>query len=336
MPKPVIEYLRRHHVALLALFVALGGTSYAAVKLPRNSVGTPQIKKNAVTGAKVKDRSLMAADFAAGQLPAGARGEPGAQGATGPAGAAGPAGPAGPAGAAGAAGAKGDKGAPGDAGSPDTGAQILEKLAAVDGAGSGLDADALDGLDAAALQRRGTKTSCPSLEKVLAIQASGDVECAPDIAPVAEPVVQYERPVEAADCNFTLGNVGEATVAWTQRRFVRGGFPATADCGGGTPPVTAIAVPQSGLYQISASVIWFGAGTGDRAIGIKSGSAYLGETRGPASQGTDTMQQVNVIAVLEAQQTVHVYLLQNSPGDELWSFADGRASFTIRRVGPKL
>jgi hypothetical protein len=60
-------------VATLALFIALGGASYAAVKLPKNSVGTKQIKKNAVgtkqlkknavKGSKVADRSLSAVDI---------------------------------------------------------------------------------------------------------------------------------------------------------------------------------------------------------------------------------------------------------------------------------
>jgi hypothetical protein len=50
-------------VASIALFVALGGASYAAITLPRNSVGPKQIKKNAVTGKKVKNRSLSGADI---------------------------------------------------------------------------------------------------------------------------------------------------------------------------------------------------------------------------------------------------------------------------------
>jgi hypothetical protein len=45
-------------VACLALIVALGGTSYAAIRLPANSVGTVQLKKGAVTGAKVKRNTL--------------------------------------------------------------------------------------------------------------------------------------------------------------------------------------------------------------------------------------------------------------------------------------
>jgi hypothetical protein len=97
-------------VACLALLVALGGTSVAAVnQLARNSVGTaqlqfgavtnPKIRNNAVTSIKVQNRSLLRADFAAGQLPAGPTGP---RGPAGPAGAAGAAGPAGPAGVIGA------------------------------------------------------------------------------------------------------------------------------------------------------------------------------------------------------------------------------------------
>jgi hypothetical protein len=80
--------------AYMALFVALGGTSYAAVKLPKNSVGGSQIKKNAVSSSKVKNGSLLKGDFKAGQLPAGAKGPQGAQGPAGSNGSTGPAGTA--------------------------------------------------------------------------------------------------------------------------------------------------------------------------------------------------------------------------------------------------
>lgn len=49
-------------VAYIALFVALGGTTFAATQLGKNSVGTRQLKKNAVTGQKVKDGSLTGKD----------------------------------------------------------------------------------------------------------------------------------------------------------------------------------------------------------------------------------------------------------------------------------
>jgi hypothetical protein len=74
-------------LAAIALFLALGGASYAATALPRNSVTTVQ----------VKDHSLLAKDFARGQIP---RGPVGPAGPAGPAGPVGPAGPAGPAGSA--------------------------------------------------------------------------------------------------------------------------------------------------------------------------------------------------------------------------------------------
>lgn len=41
-------------ISLITLFVALGGTTYAATSLPRDSVGTAQIKPRAVT--RVEDR----------------------------------------------------------------------------------------------------------------------------------------------------------------------------------------------------------------------------------------------------------------------------------------
>jgi hypothetical protein len=91
----IITSIKHNAVALTALFVALGGTSYAAVKLPANSVGAAQIKPKSVGSSEVKDRSLRAVDFKAGELPAG---------------------PSGAAGAPGAAGPKGDAGAPGTPG----------------------------------------------------------------------------------------------------------------------------------------------------------------------------------------------------------------------------
>jgi hypothetical protein len=74
-------------VALLALFVALGGSAYAAGVLPVNSVGTAQLKGGSVTSGKVKDGTLKAGDFASNQLKAGPKGSTGAAGPAGPAGA---------------------------------------------------------------------------------------------------------------------------------------------------------------------------------------------------------------------------------------------------------
>jgi hypothetical protein len=67
-------------VACLALLVSLGGTSYAAVSIAANSVGTEQLRDNAVTSAKVRDFSLRIWDFKAGQLPRGPKGPAGPPG----------------------------------------------------------------------------------------------------------------------------------------------------------------------------------------------------------------------------------------------------------------
>ena len=92
------RHLRDHSLALIALIVALGGTSYAAVQLSAGSVGTKELAKKAVTAKKlakgavrspqVKDGSLLEQDFArrraAGRShrtagPAGNPGQPGAR-----------------------------------------------------------------------------------------------------------------------------------------------------------------------------------------------------------------------------------------------------------------
>ncbi|HXY86470.1 MAG TPA: hypothetical protein VEH52_13405 [Gaiellaceae bacterium] len=101
-------------IASLALLVALSGTSIAAVTaVPKNSVGTPQLKNsavtsaklasnavvaakiaanavgaakiaaNAVTSAKVQNHTLLADDFAPGQLQPGPRGPAGPPGTIG-------------------------------------------------------------------------------------------------------------------------------------------------------------------------------------------------------------------------------------------------------------
>jgi hypothetical protein len=69
------------------LLVALAGTSAAAISaLPTSSVGTAQLKNNAVTTKKVKNFTLVRSDFKRGQIPTGPTGARGPQGPPGPAG----------------------------------------------------------------------------------------------------------------------------------------------------------------------------------------------------------------------------------------------------------
>ena len=78
-------------------------------------------------------------------------------------------GPAGPRGEAGPQGPQGPRGAAGGEGSPDTPAQVLAKLVQVDGAGSGVDADRLDGADGADFVR----TPAQVLERLVTVDGEG-------------------------------------------------------------------------------------------------------------------------------------------------------------------
>jgi hypothetical protein len=123
-----------------AVFIALGGTSYAAITVTgRNvrdgSLTGADIRNNSVASKDVKDGSLLTKDFKAGQLPGGAAGP------AGPVGAAGPAGPAGP---------KGDPGAVDLSGvySKDESDGRFLGLT-----GKAADAETLDGVDATGVVR---------------------------------------------------------------------------------------------------------------------------------------------------------------------------------------
>ncbi len=90
-------------IATLALFLVLGGSAaFAATQLPKNSVGAKQLKKHAVTPAKLSQATYGQLKGATGmQGPKGPKGSTGAKGATGPKGATGAPGPKGETGAAG-------------------------------------------------------------------------------------------------------------------------------------------------------------------------------------------------------------------------------------------
>ena len=98
-------------MATAAVFIALGGSSYAALTITGQNVRNgsltgADLKDNSVGGVDIANGSLLAKDFRAGQLPAGL---PGPQGVKGEGGAQGPKGDPGP---------QGPKGDPGEKASP--------------------------------------------------------------------------------------------------------------------------------------------------------------------------------------------------------------------------
>ena len=84
--------MRRHLtfanvMVVILTFIVLGGGAYAATKLPRNSVGTKQLKKGAVTKAKIKKSTLRELKGAPGPIgPQGAAGAAASPGGAIPAG----------------------------------------------------------------------------------------------------------------------------------------------------------------------------------------------------------------------------------------------------------
>jgi hypothetical protein len=114
-------------IACVALTVALGGTSFAAVAklLPKNSVGSAQVVNESLQTVDLSNKAKAALKGARGPRglqgaqgqpgPTGAQGAQGLQGAQGPQGATGPQGPQGPTGPQGTQGSQGIQGVPGTA-----------------------------------------------------------------------------------------------------------------------------------------------------------------------------------------------------------------------------
>lgn len=61
----MLTYLRRHHAGLLALFIALSGTSYAVAT---NSIGSREIRNNSVTSRDARNNSLKGVDLRNGGI----------------------------------------------------------------------------------------------------------------------------------------------------------------------------------------------------------------------------------------------------------------------------
>ena len=85
-------------MATIAVFIALGGTSYAATQLARNSVGSAQIRSKAVGSSELRSRAVASSKIRSGAVTLSKLNRSTREALRGSAGAQGPAGPAGPSG----------------------------------------------------------------------------------------------------------------------------------------------------------------------------------------------------------------------------------------------
>ena len=286
-------FLRNNSVGLLALFVALGGTSYAAVKLPKNSVGSAQIKSgavntselkngavkngdlgsgavtgskikgNSVTSSKIKPGSLLISDFKTGEMP-----KPAATPTTLP-----------PSGAAGGA-LSGTYPNPGLADNSVTGPKIA------DGA---ITASKLGKLPATRIKF-----------------ATGGIQSFASGAATSASGVQY--PTAGASTQYNNG-------------FTFGTEAAAGNA-------TTLIAPVSGVYTVSASVLWldpaltiagppaqyFDNGDGYRTISIhgQQPGGVRGSNTVPAVEGTQTRQTLSLTDYFNAGEAMFVTASQNS------------------------
>ncbi len=314
------QHLRSNVVGYLALFIALSAGAYAA-GLPKNSVKSKQIKDGQVKAAdlaadsvdssKVTNGSLTNADFG-GTLPAGAQG---------------PQGPQGP------------------AGSPDTGAQILDKLAPVDGSGSGLDSDLLDGLSSNAFIASGSAAGGDLGGTYPNPQIGGNAVGAAEVADgtigpdelATVPGVRAQNP--RAACNDSSGlSVANDTDVAVPFQFSDNGFPPEFDDGGlhnGGSNCTRLTAPRPGVYTVSAGVLWAASAAGKRTISIRQGgSTLLAQDEYDAAATGATLQNVSTIVRLSAGGYVETVVRQTSGGSLLIEPNDSRSFFAMAWLGP--
>jgi hypothetical protein len=297
-------------VASLALFVALGGTGYAVTSLPVGSVGTAQLKANAVVSSKVLNGSLLAVDFKKGQLRAGSRG------ATGPAGPAGRTGVAGPAGPAGAAGSSVTSTLGGDL----TGTLPTATIAANAVTSTKIADNAVTNTKIADGSVTTTKIADAN------VQTAKIADAAVTTAKLADTGVSTAKLADAAVTIAKLASlpgVGVATSTTqsipnstlTALTYATGDEVFNTDTNhSGTTNPSRLTATTAGVYLVCASATW-AAGINDRLIQLKQdGTTALASSEISSGNTFGDDSSVCTVVKLAATHYVEVYVEQNSGG----------------------
>lgn len=182
-------------MSTLAVFIALGGSSYAALTITgkdvkdgsltgkdvrKGSITGGDLKAAGVTSSDIKDASLTLKDFKPGQIPAGQKGDPGLKGDLG---------------LKGDPGLRGDPGLKGDPGDPVTTLYT---------AGTGLVLNSQTfSADTSYLQRR-LASGCTGNAAIRSVAADGTVTCTPDPPAVAGAIVNPNGTTQGLTPSLTV------------------------------------------------------------------------------------------------------------------------------------
>ncbi|MGH3147901.1 MAG: hypothetical protein ACRDTR_19090, partial [Rubrobacter sp.] len=186
-----------------------------------------------------------------------------------------------------------------------------------DGADSGLDADAIDGLDSTALQRRVSGTCDPG-SAVRAISNDGTVTCEADDTGASEINADDMAPlpaVRARSSNLSVENTTHTPLALTFEDVDQVGAGQTFFSEMHASTTNRFTAPRAGIYEVQAEVIWAGSsagttGTGERQIILRKNftTCGAGSFDGMDVQYADPVEQI----------TNHVSMLMTmNPGDSV-------------------
>ena len=219
----------------------------------------------------------------------GATGATGPQGPVGPQGDDGPAGPTGPQGPQGPTGATGNTGPAGADGSPDTAAQVLTKLKTVDGSGSGLDADKVDGRDT---------SSTGGADKVVITNSSGHLNVGSGDVEAAGVYVG------AANKSFDFYNNGTTYLNGTTTIDATTNINGTLTVDNGTDTTLSVKCDNAGRALIRAN--GDAQGTGALEVGQSNtyggGVSYNGDGS-PAWASGETADHITFYRLTEGVRT---------------------------------